>query len=73
MSGKVLITGGAGFIGFHLARLLLNRGWQVHLVDNFMRGRNDQDLETILDEEGITLSNIDLLSNKINIRAWYRF
>lgn len=29
MSGKVLITGAAGFIGFHLARRMLADGWQV--------------------------------------------
>ena len=30
----VLITGGAGFIGFHLARRLLNEGISVTALDN---------------------------------------
>ena len=29
MTGKVLITGAAGFIGFHLARRMLAEGWEV--------------------------------------------
>lgn len=33
MPGKVLITGAAGFIGFHLARRLLADGWQVLGLD----------------------------------------
>jgi len=32
---KVLITGGAGFLGTHLARELLRRGCEVTLLDNF--------------------------------------
>ena len=33
MTRKILITGSAGFIGFHLAGLLLKQGWQVHGLD----------------------------------------
>jgi len=32
---KILITGFAGFIGFHAAREFLRRGWEVVGVDNF--------------------------------------
>ena len=33
-SGKVLITGGLGFIGRHVAELLIDMGWPVLLFDN---------------------------------------
>jgi UDP-glucose 4-epimerase len=35
---KVLITGGAGFIGSHLAERLLARGDEVHLLDDLSTG-----------------------------------
>jgi len=35
MNPKVLITGGAGFLGTHLARELLRRGCELTLLDNF--------------------------------------
>lgn len=36
---RVLVTGGAGFIGSHLTRLLLDRGYHVRILDRFDYGR----------------------------------
>jgi UDP-glucose 4-epimerase len=41
---RALITGGAGFIGLHLARRLTERGVEVDLVDDFSRGAEDAEL-----------------------------
>ncbi|MEK7496717.1 MAG: GDP-mannose 4,6-dehydratase, partial [Patescibacteria group bacterium] len=30
---KLLITGGAGFIGSHLAEIALRAGFEVHIID----------------------------------------
>jgi UDP-glucuronate decarboxylase len=35
---RVLVTGGAGFIGSHLCTQLVNRGFDVLCVDNFLTG-----------------------------------
>lgn len=35
---KILITGGAGFIGCNLARAALARGWEVSVLDNLSTG-----------------------------------
>jgi len=39
MSRVALVTGGAGFIGSHLADRLLAEGWRVRLLDDFSSGR----------------------------------
>ena len=55
---RYLITGGAGFIGAHLAESLLDRGFGVHVYDNLSTGRlanveplygNDRFTSTIAD------------------------
>ena len=35
---KVLITGGAGYIGSHAAKFLHQKGYQVEVLDNLSRG-----------------------------------
>jgi UDP-glucose 4-epimerase len=61
---KVLITGGAGFIGHHLALNLLKNGYKVDLVDNFARGIKDIPLNELSKKDGVNLFNIDLLNKR---------
>ena len=38
---KLLVTGGAGFIGSHIADQALAKGWEVAVVDNLCSGRRE--------------------------------
>lgn len=38
---RILVTGGAGFIGANLVRLLLDRGYEVTVLDNLSSGRRE--------------------------------
>src|SRR5687767_13032428 len=42
MSGRALVTGGAGFIGSHVADVLLANGFDVTIIDNLVSGNRDQ-------------------------------
>lgn len=42
---RILVTGGAGFLGSHLCRRLLDAGHDVLCVDNFFTGSKDNILE----------------------------
>ena len=41
MEKKILITGGAGFIGSTIAEVFLAAGWEVAVLDDLSRGRRE--------------------------------
>lgn len=42
MAGSVIISGGAGFIGSHIAEAYLAAGWSVTCLDDLSRGKQEQ-------------------------------
>lgn len=44
---RVLVTGGAGFLGSHLCRRLVNEGHDVICVDNFFTGNKENIIELL--------------------------
>ena len=56
---KILITGGAGFLGSHLAEKLLHSGNEVLLVDNFFTG-NKQNLTHLLSNPNLEVMRHDV-------------
>jgi UDP-glucose 4-epimerase len=41
MSGRALVTGGAGFIGSHVCDVLVRHGWTVDIVDDLSSGKRE--------------------------------
>ena len=67
---KALITGGAGFIGSHLADALLDRGDQVILLDDLSTGRL-ANIEHLLDRPDVefvlgSILNADLVDHVVS-------
>lgn len=58
---RVLLTGGAGFIGFHLAsRLAEEDSTEITIVDDFSRGRRDADFARLAAKPNVHLETADL-------------
>lgn len=82
MSGRVLVTGGAGFIGSHIAEAYLREGWDVTVIDDLSRGRESNvpkgarlvraDIRSAEAREALATGRFDLLNHhaaQIDVRV----
>ncbi|MCD4756722.1 MAG: SDR family oxidoreductase [Arcobacteraceae bacterium] len=65
---KVVVTGGAGFIGSHMVDLLVSKNYEVTVIDNLANGR----LDNIEHHKGsIRFVNIDIGDYNINLDEYF--
>jgi nucleoside-diphosphate-sugar epimerase len=81
MPEKVLVTGGAGFIGSHIAEECLKQGFEVKIIDNMLEGKMENinhflnDIEfvkgDITDKEFLLkeLNDVDFISHQAGLRS----
>lgn len=67
MKKRILITGGAGFIGSHLSELFLAKGYEVICMDNLITGKVGN-IKHLLNERRFKFVKHDI-SEKINIKG----
>jgi UDP-glucose 4-epimerase len=60
---KILITGGAGFIGSHLINYLINKGNKIFAIDNFSLGKLEYE-SPYLNNPRFTFIELDLLDKE---------
>ena len=58
-NSRVLVTGGAGFIGSHLCDALIERGHHVVCIDNLLTGKMEN-IDHLMDEPRFTFMKEDL-------------
>jgi len=67
---RVLITGGAGFIGVNAARRFIDDGWDVTVWDNLSRVGGKRNLEWLKDAGQFAFTEIDLRREKEVLRGF---
>jgi CDP-paratose 2-epimerase len=57
---RILITGGAGFIGSNAARYFATRNWNVTVLDNLSRAGTEKNLEWLQDGSTFDFAPVDI-------------
>ncbi len=69
---KVLVTGGAGFIGSHLVAFLLSRGNEVTIIDNLITG-DRQNIATEIEQPNCQLIEADIATTDLSDHPTYDY
>ena len=69
---KVLITGGAGFVGRNFTRYFLDLGWDVTVVDSIAKLTGGIDPETWINFQPYDYNNFNFITKTINIIWTFR-
>ena len=67
-AGRVLVTGGAGFLGSHLVDRLVSEGWRVLVVDNLSSGKLSR-LADARRRGALTIHKVDVRSGDLAAAA----
>ena len=57
---NILITGAAGFIGFHLAKSFSEESVKITLIDNLSRGVSDGEFQSFIDRKNVRYIQADM-------------
>ena len=71
---KILVTGGAGFIGFHFSKRLLDEGYEVYVIDNMNSyydvSLKERRLEILEQHKNFNFELIDI-SNYSDLKSYF--
>jgi len=64
---KLIVTGGAGFIGSHLTKYLIKKGHNVSVIDSLRRGslENLKEMEDKIDFQKIDILDYDAMKSVV--------
>ena len=61
---KFIVTGGAGFIGSHIAKFLVKNNHEVHVIDDLSRGSLNNLNEILTEKKVVDLTNFEWVDIK---------